>query len=74
MKFSMKDDIQIYLALIYPAMRPILKPTVTEVPETGVNISRGRASTVVRLTALFCIPGDYGIWETGDFPANGKSV
>lgn len=74
MKFSMQYDIQISLALIYPAMRAILKPTVTEVPERGVNISRGRASIVVRLTALFCIPGDYGIWETRDFPANGKSV
>ena len=59
----MKHDMfHISLALIYLAMRPILKPVVTEV-ERGVSVSRGRSSIVVRLTSLFCLPGEYGIWK-----------
>lgn len=75
MELSVKHDMfHISLALICPAMRPVLKPVATEVPERGVNVSRGRASRVVRLTSLFCLPGEYGIWETKDFPTTGKST
>lgn len=75
MELSMKHDMfHISLALIYPATRSVLKPVVTEVPERWVNVSRGRASMVVRLTSLFCLPDEYGIWETKDFPTKGKST
>lgn len=50
----------------HPAMKPILKAIVTEVHETGVKFSKGRASTIMRWTTLFCISSDYGIWETID--------